>query len=141
MNLKEIILSDPRAKELADMGAADECAKRCEEIAPKVFREFFVTERSIVAIYSDPMMAETVLQKIEAVAKHNPLVARMSKWLGVGSTGIDIGNEKTRRILTTPIDQGGIGLTESETKELFEAAMTKPSISGVDVTNILPLGE
>lgn len=139
MDLRQIILNDQEARELAELGAANACAERCRKIAPKIFKEFLVTERTIVAIYNDPMLAERVLTKIESAAQNNPLINRMVKWLGVGSTGIDVGNEKTRRILMTPIENGGVGLNDDETRELFEAAMVEPNISGIDVTNILPL--
>ena len=137
MNLKELIMSDPKAKELAELGAADACAARCREIAPKIYKECRVTELTFFAAYSDPSHAEGVLRKIEAAGSANPVIARILKWLAPGAPGVDIGNDKTRAILLTPVESGGVGLTEAETQELFAIAMTEPTITGADVTTAM----
>ena len=135
--LKELILSDPEAKRLAELGAADECAARCRKIAPKVFTEYFVTELSFFKAYKNPSDAEAILRKIEAVGQSNPVVSRILKWLQPGAHGVDIGDERTRQILLAPVSAGGVGLTQQEVTELFAVAMVEPNITGADVTTAM----
>lgn len=137
MDLKTLIMNDPEAKALAEAGAADACAARCRKIAPKIFNEYRATELTFFAAYANPADAEIVLQKIENAGKANPVIARIAKWLLPGAPGVDIGNEKTRQILLTSVEEGGVGLTAAETEELFNLAKVEPSITGADITTAM----
>lgn len=138
--LKTLIESDAEALTLAQSGAADMCAARCRTIAPKVTRETRVTELSILSLYADPSQAETVLQTIETVAQGNPVVNRVLKWLQPGAPGVDVGDSRVRTLLTTPVNQGGVGLSAELARPLLAAAEVEPQISGADVSTAYPFG-
>lgn len=138
--LKALIESDAEAKRLASTGAADLCAARCREIAPKVARQTMVSELSILNVYPNPADAETVLQTIEAVAKANPVINRVLKWLQPGAPGIDIGDARVRGLLVAPVQSGGVGLSQELARPLLAAAEVAPEISGADVSTAWPFG-
>jgi hypothetical protein len=138
--LKTLIESDSEALRLASTGAADLCAARCRAIAPKETREILLTELSILRLSADPIVAETILQTMEAIATQNPLLKRALKWMQPGAPGLDFGNPVVRQMLTMPVDQGGVGLTEEQARPLLAAAEVEPSISGADVSTAWPFG-
>jgi hypothetical protein len=138
--LKSLIESDSEAKRLASTGAADLCAARCRVIASKVTQSTMVSELSILNLYPNPADAETVLQTIEAVAKANPVVNRVLKWLQPGAPGIDIGDTRVRQLLTAPVQSGGVGLSTELARPLLAAAEVEPQISGADVSTAWPFG-
>lgn len=138
--LKALIESDAEATQLASTGAADLCAARCRDIAPKVTREHRLTELSILSLYSDPANAETVLQTIENVAKANPVVNRVLKWLQPGAPGVDVGDARVRALLTAPVQAGGVGLSQELARPMLAAAEVAPEISGADVSTAWPFG-
>lgn len=133
--LKKLIQSDSEALALAVAGADDLCAARCREIAPKVTQETRVSELSILNLYANPIDAVTVLQTIEAVAKTNPVVGYVVKWLQPGAPGIDIGDARVRQLLVAPVNAGGVGLSAELAKPLLAAAEVAPEISGADVAS------
>jgi len=138
--LKALIESDSEATRLASTGAADLCAARCREIAPKVTRQTMVSELSILNVYPNPADAETVLQTIEEVAKANPVVNRVLKWLQPGAPGIDIGDARVRGLLVAPVQAGGVGLNQELASPLLAVAEVAPEISGADVSTAWPFG-
>lgn len=140
--LRTLIESDPQARSLAESGAADLCAARCREIAPKVTTETRVTELTVLAAYPNPADGEAVMQKIETAAKAatGAVVKRALKWLQPGAPGVDIGDERIRAMLTTPVAAGGVGLTAEQARPLLALAETEPSITGADVSTAWPFG-
>lgn len=125
--LKTLIESDVEALAFANSGNWKSCAERCTIISPPVLVETLLTELGILRVFSNPIAAENLLQKIELVAQNNPLVARVLKWLRPGSNGVDFGNITVRTMLVTPVEQGGVGLTQEEVAELLSSA-EKPKI-------------
>jgi hypothetical protein len=138
--LKSLIESDPEATRLASTGAADMCAARCRAIAPKVTRQTMISELSILNLYANPMDAVTVLQTIEAVAKANPVVGYVLKWLQPGAPGVDIGDARVRSLLVAPVQSGGVGLSPELARPLLASAEVAPEISGADVSTAWPFG-
>lgn len=138
--LRLLIESDAEATRLASTGAADLCAARCRAIGPRATVETRVTELSILAAYPNPANGVTVLKTIETVAATNPVVAYVLKWLQPGAPGVDIGDARVRTLLTTPVAQGGVGLTPELARPLLALAETEPSITGADVSTAWPFG-
>jgi hypothetical protein len=138
--LRALIESDAEALQLASTGAADMCAARCRAIAPKVTQQTMISELSILNLYANPTDAVTVLQTIEAVAKANPVVGYVLKWLQPGAPGIDIGDARVRQLLVAPLQAGGVGLSEELARPLLAAAEVEPQISGADVSTAWPFG-
>ena len=138
--LRSLIESDTEATRLASTGAADLCAARCRAIAPKVTQQTMISELSILNLYANPADAETVLQTIEAVAKANPVVNRVLKWLQPGAPGIDIGDARVRGLLVAPVGSGGVGLLPELARPLLAAAEVEPQISGAEVSTAYPFG-
>lgn len=138
--LRALIESDSQALSLAQSGAADVCAARCREIAPKETIETRVTELTILSRYSDPADAEAVLRTIETVAQSNPVVARVLKWLQPGAPGIDIGDARVRGLLVASVNAGGVGLSAELSRPLLAAAEVEPQITGADISTAYPFG-
>ena len=138
--LRALIESDIEAKSLAETGAADLCAARCREIAPKVTQLARITELSILSLYGNPVDAVTVLKTIETVAASNPVVGYVLKWLQPGAPGVDVGDLRVRQLLVAPVQSGGIGLSAELARPLLAAAEVEPQISGADVSTAWPFG-
>jgi len=134
--LKDLIIGDTTAKQLARSGADDRCAERCREIAPAETTEFRATELTILSLYADPADAEAVLGQIETVANANSVVKRILKWLQPGAPGVDLGDARVRALLVAPVAQGGVGLTDERAKPLLDAATKKPNITGSMVAGL-----
>ena len=138
--LKSLIESDAEALRLASTGAADLCAARCREIAPRVTQRTLLTELGILSLYPNPSDAETVLQTIETVAQGNPVVNRVLKWLQPGAPGVDIGDARVRSLLVAPVQSGGVGLSQELAGPMLRSAEVAPEISGADVSTAWPFG-
>lgn len=139
--LKNLIQSDPQALSLAQAGAADLCAKRCMEIAPKILISQKLTDLGILSLYANPVDGEAVCQQIETIAKTNPVVQRAWKWALPPNDGVDVGNVKVRTLLTTPVASGGIGLSPVQAEPILSVAEVAPNISGADVSTAFPYPE
>lgn len=140
--LRLLIESDAEATRLASTGAADLCAARCREIGPRDTVETRVTELSILAAYPNPADGEKVMQAIETAAKAatGAVVKRALKWLQPVAPGVDVGDARIRTLLTTPVAQGGVGLTPELARPLLALAEVEPSITGADVSTAWPFG-
>ena len=136
--LRTLIESDAQALALAKSGAADLCAARCMQVAPKIPASTLLTELSILRVYANPADGEAVLQQFETVAASNPVVARVLKWIRPGAPGVDFGDVRVRAMLTLAVNQGGIGLTNVQATPLLAAAEVSQSISGSDVSTAYP---
>jgi len=131
--LKTLIESDATATASANLEDWVAVASRASSIAPALLRETPLSELSILRLSSDPVAAETVLQQIEQVAQQNPVVARVLKWMKPESQrGLDFGDPRVRGMLTTPINQGGCGLSEEQARPLLAAAEYQPEISPLE---------
>jgi hypothetical protein len=136
--LRALIESDSEALALARSGAADLCAARCVVIAPKVVEPKRLGDINIVQLYADPAVGETVCQTIEAVAQSNPVVKRAWRWAEPGKPGLDVGDLRVRAMLTLPVEQGGVGLTQQQAAPILACAEVSPVITGADVSTAYP---
>lgn len=138
--LRQIIDSDATAKRLFTDRLFADCAIRCRELAPRVYRQTKLSRMGIIAIYADdPQTAIVVLHTIKAVAESNPMVAEIVAFMGPGvaeSSLPDFGLPAIRSALTAPVHLGGIGLTEAEAGPLLRAAEQQDSISAEDVERL-----
>ena len=74
------------------------------------------------------------------IAKGNPVVNRVLKWLQPGAPGIDIGDARVRGLLVAPVGLGGVGLSRELARPLLASAEVAPEISGADVSTAWPFG-
>lgn len=137
--LKQLIQSDPEATQLIEQGNDWDCAVRCSNIAPPIRKLLPLSQMGVLAIYeADPMTGETVLQTIEGIADTglNPIIARINRFIapGVGPESLpDFSLPGIRQALVTPIEQGGIGLTQEQAGPLLRAGETKQVITALEV--------
>lgn len=131
--LKDLILSDAEATSFCQAQNYRAAATRCTVLAPKITNELRATELTLLWLYPSPATAEAVLQQIEAVSASNPIVARVVKWLQPGAPGIDLGDARVRFLLTLPILEGGIGLTQEQAAPLLAAAESAQVITPTQV--------
>ena len=92
--LKALIQSDAQALSLAQSGNDEACAVRCSEIAPQTRAATMLTERGLYDRLG-ALVAETILQKLDAFAKTAdqmaPMVRRVLVWLQPVNGGADVG--------------------------------------------------
>lgn len=112
--LRALIESDAEATAFANAGNDEACAIRCGVIAPMVRVSTTLTERGLYKELG-PVMAETVLQKLEGYAAaeqaYSALVKRFLKWLEPNNDGVDFGLQSTLD-MAGALTQGGLLSTE-----------------------------
>lgn len=142
--LKALIDADQTAKDCLTLhGDYTACAARCSVIAPRVIRETRLSRLGLRALYSDPTIGQTVLSTIDAVAQQNPIVEDVRRFAEPGvhpSCLPDWGNPFIRAALTTPANQGGIGLTAEQAAPILAAAEYQQTISADDVAAAMKEG-
>lgn len=131
--LRALIDGDAQATSAKDAGDWHACATRCREIAPRQIVPHLVAELGVVAAYAEPRDAITVLTTIDTLATSNPMIAIAKRWMAPGAPGIDIGDARTRAMLTTPVDQGGIGLSNELSRPLLALAEREPEITAKEI--------
>lgn len=135
--LRKLIDSDPEASKLAGVGDDTGCAARCSEIAPKgAVDSMLITELTMFNVFP-PQEAEKVLQQIELVAKGNPVVARVWKWMLPGSQGVNFAHPAVRGVLTAPTEMGGLGFTAEQVAPLLRAGEVPVGITADRVSEAL----
>lgn len=94
VELKNLIKSDAQALQFAQAGNDEACAARCSEIAPQTRATTMLTERGLYDRLG-ALVAETILQKLDAFAKTAdqmaPMVRRVLVWLQPVNGGADVG--------------------------------------------------
>lgn len=127
--LRQLVQSDAAALAMADARDWVACAARCRAIAPRIVVPHLVAELGILSAYANPTDAVTVLAVIDQVAQANPVVAVAQKWIQPGAPGIDVGDQRTRAMLTAPIQSGGLGLSSDLARPLLALAERSPDIT------------
>lgn len=132
--LRALIEDDPIARAAVESGDDETCAARCRVIADPILESYRVADINIVGMFANPVDGEVVCQQIEAVGQANPIVKRALKWLlDPSSPGLDLGDPKIRNLLTLPIANGGVGLTDEQAAPLLRAAERQPHITAADI--------
>jgi hypothetical protein len=138
--LQQLIDNDPVATELFNARLFADCAVRCRELAPKVYKQTRLSRMGVIACYADdPTTAVVVLETIKAVAQANPIVAEVYAFMAPGvpeSSLPDFGLPVIRSALTTPVESGGLGLTEEQAGPLLRASEQEDSIQSSDVERL-----
>lgn len=122
--------SDPLARGYSGMSAAEVVVSLNTKDRVQV-RDVYANERTILAAFANPADGEAVLQKLEAAAESNALVARAVKWLQPAQGGINLGDPSTRAILDAL--QAANVLTETEVatvKSIAEQAISRATEIG-----------
>jgi hypothetical protein len=131
--LRTLVQSDTQATAAKNAGDWQAAAARCVAIAPKRVVSHLIAELGILAAYPNPADAITVLSTIDLVAGTNPVVALAKKWIQPGAPGIDIGDPRTRGMLTALTHQGGLGLSAELAAPLLALAERPAEITARDV--------
>lgn len=138
----QLVESDEEAHVLMLQGADDRCADRLSEIAPKVLQDFYVTELTLFNLFrSNLTLAESLIKKIEDLSlsstnPHASVFKRIVKWLGPGSQGVNIGSEETMTILSSSVEDGGLGLDDYSLQILKQAVYAKQIFKGSEISRI-----
>ncbi len=137
--LKALIESDQTARDHFAAGRDLQCAERCTDIAPQVYRECRLRWNRIAALYNSLTTAASVRSKIETAALTSPLIADIADSLKASSQDpCDLGHGTVRALLTMPTNQGGIGLTADEAATLLAAGRQHQVITANEVSACRP---
>ena len=137
MTLAELINSDAQALALARSGADDACARRVNEIAPKVLTSAVYSYAGLadkVAIDVLDRVIRSVDLHIESGAPFASVVREMREKLR--SDGIDLANRNSVGMLQSWAANEAFPLTEQDVATIVDAIGTRPTYSGVDVANL-----
>ena len=135
--LKQLIESDTLAASLFVQSRDADCAARCSVIAPKVPRELRLSFTRLLSLYqADIQLGMLVVNKLRSVAAHNPLVKEiipfMEAWTDANGYP-DFSLPPIRQTLTSPEEQGGIGLTLEQAAPILLAGEQSQTITPLEV--------
>lgn len=135
--LKQLIHSDEVALDLFKQARDSDCASRCSIIAPKVAKELRLSIARLLALYQhDIQLGMTIITKFRTVAAHNQLVAELLPFMEANADSIgypDFSLPPIRQTLTTPEEQGGIGLTLEQAAPILLAGEQSQTITPLEV--------
>jgi hypothetical protein len=137
-DLKQLIESDQRAKDLFEQCRFGDCAMRCSEIAPKVYKHLPLSQIGIIAVYkNDLTLADQVLTALETASKVNRIIGVMVRFMGPGNQESypDFGDPSIRAALTIP-QPNGLGLTPQQAAPLLAAGEQPDRITGIDIEKL-----
>ena len=138
--LKQLIQSDPEATQLIEQGNDWDCAARCSEIAPAKNIPSPLTIMGILNLYQDNLgLGAFVIATIKQVAQVNPVIGEMLPFMGPSTqqdARPDFGLPAIRQALVTPVEFGGIGLTQEQAGPILRAGETKQTITALEVEQV-----
>ena len=135
--LKVLIESDPQATALVNAGNDHACASRCSEIAPVLNTSLPLSIMGILNLYQDNLaLGAFVIATLKQVAVSNPIIGEMLPFMGPAAhqTSMpDFGLPAIRQALVTPVEWGGIGLTQEQAAPILRAGEAKQTITALEV--------
>ena len=136
--IRSEILASSELRSWIEQGRDEDVAKHLTDTMPGKIVSLKISELGLLSLYSDPMAGETVLQTIEAVAQGNPIIKRVLKFMqpGVPESSLpDFSLPGVRLALTTPVEQGGLGLTAELAAPLINAMTVPDAVSSHEVSD------
>jgi hypothetical protein len=135
--LKTLIESDQQATVLINAGNDYACASRCSEIAPVLNTSLPLSIMGILNLYQDNLaLGGLVIATIKQVASVNPIIGEMLPFMGPSAhqTSMpDFGLPAIRQALVTPVEWGGIGLTQEQAAPILRAGESSQTITALEV--------
>ena len=134
--LLALIRSDAQALALATAGSDDAAAKRASEIAPKALTGKLWSYRGLSAVVS-PYVVSRLIRTVDLFVDSDhelaPLVKETREFLR--SDGIDISNPTTQAMLNEWAESP-LPLSVQDLAAFIDAAIERPTISPIDITNL-----
>jgi hypothetical protein len=135
--LKILIESDPQATALINSGKDYDCAVRCSEIAPVNIISLPLTVMGILSLYQHNLaLGALVIGTIRQVAENSPVIREMLPFMGPSTqqdARPDFALPAIRQALVTPVQFGGIGLTQEQAAPILRAGEAKQTITALEV--------
>jgi hypothetical protein len=135
--LKALIESDQQATVLINAGNDHACASRCSEIAPVKNIPSPLTIMGILNLYQDNLaLGAFVIATIKQVALENSVIGEMLPFMGPATqqdARPDFGLPAIRQALVTPVELGGIGLTQEQAAPILRAGESSQTITPLEV--------
>ena len=123
--LRAVIQSDHQAVEDYMARRFSDCAARVNAISPPKARYCPLSRLGIIALHkSNGNLAATFLQKLDAAAQINPIIAEVVQFMKAEARELpDFGIEEIRQALVAPVSHGGVGLTSQEAAPILDAGI------------------
>lgn len=134
--LKRLIATDSAALEHYNAGRFTACAERVNAIAEPLPRFCPLSRLGVLELHAPtPHFGASLLAKLDAAAKTNPIIAEIVRFMGPGNQGSypDFGLRAIRDELIKPIDMGGVGATAFEAGPILAAGVQPDHTSHVDI--------
>ena len=132
------ILASQELRSLIEAGRDADVAKHLTENMPGRITSLRISELGLLALYSNPIDGETVLQTIEAVAQANPVIKRVLRFMqpGVPENSLpDFSLDGVRLALKAPIQAGGLGLSDALAQPILDAMEVADPVSSGEVSD------
>lgn len=129
------ILASATLRAMIEYGQDADAAQYLTETQPGTLKPLRISELGLIALYANPIDAETVLQTIEAVAEQNPIIRRVHRFMqpGVPESSLpDFSLPSVRMALKAPTNMGGLGLSD---------ALAQPILDAMEIDDVVTASE
>lgn len=136
--LRGVIRSDHQAVEDYMARRFSDCAARVNAIAPPKAKVCPLSRLGIIALHrANGNLAATVLQKLDAAAQINPMIAEVVQFMKAEARELpDFGIEEIRQALVAPVSFGGVGLTSQEAEPILAAGVEPDSTTPFEIETL-----
>jgi len=136
--LRGIIQADDQALTHYMARRFADCALRVNAIAPPKPTVCRLSRLGIISLHrTDANLAQSVLQKLDAAALVNPLIAEVIAWMKPDANQLpDFGIEEIRIALTAPTNFNGVGLTAEEAAPILAASVEPDSTTPLEIEEL-----
>lgn len=131
------ILASQELRSLIESGRDEAVAKQLTETMPGKIVSLKRSKLGLLALYPNPVDGATVLGTINAVAQVNPVVAIVWEFMqpGVQEASLpDFSLPGIRNALKTPVEQGGLGLSDELAQPIIDAMTVPDVVSAIEVS-------
>lgn len=137
--LRTIISDDATARNHYQQNQMADCAARVNAIAPPIPKPCPLSRMGVLSLHAaTPHHGQTLLEKLDAAAQSNRLIAEIVAFMGPGNLGSypDFSLQPIRDALVAPIEIGGVGATPFEYGPILEAGVQPDQTTPAEIAHL-----
>lgn len=136
--LRGVIQADDQALTHYMARRFSDCALRVNAIAPPKPKYCPLSRLGIIALHRESGdLAATFLQKLDAAATVNPIIAEVVQFMRAEARELpDFGIEQIRQALMAPVSFGGVGLTTAEAAPILAAGVEPDTTTPLEIEEL-----
>lgn len=136
--LRAVIQADDQALAYYRDRRFADCAVHVNAIAPTKPKYCPLSRLGVIALHrSNGNLAKTFLEKLDAAAKVNPIIAEVVQFMKAEARELpDFGIEEIRQALLAPVSFNGVGLTAEEAAPILAAGVEADTTTPLEIETL-----